>query len=70
MRILAAIDSPDDPQDFSLPWPPHEGPTHCPCGIGPGQGVFMVAERPIRFAISVRTPKWLSEAANLPCNQV
>jgi len=40
-----------DPQDFNLPWPPHEGPAHCPCGIGPGHGVCMVAERPIRSAI-------------------
>jgi hypothetical protein len=38
-------------EDFSLPWPPHEGPANRPAIIGHGKSIFMVARRPIRFAI-------------------
>jgi len=40
-----------DPQNFNLPWPPHESSAHRPCGIGLRHGVCMVAERPICSAI-------------------
>jgi hypothetical protein len=43
-----------DPKDPNLPWPPDEGPAYRPCDIEPKSRDCMVAERPIRSAISVR----------------